>query len=121
MTAARQVTIVIELVVAVSALVGVVLANAGRDNDLKRLDENQASLYEALAAKTAEIESLKSSQEQMHSHILRLYEQQGASPQVPVSVDNSGNIVTETADYALGLPKRAAKEAERFLDRINPF
>ena len=43
-----------------------------------------------------------------------------AQPVAPVqiTVTESGNVITETADYVAGVPKRIGKELGRALDKI---
>ena len=113
----KNLKLILELAAVVIAVFGILLSHGGMKKELARLETNQAQQHVLIERQSAGIDELIRGQKQVHERLLAL---RGQRTETPKPTD-SGNDLTETLDYIGDVPKRVGKEAERFLDRINPF
>ena len=107
----RNIKLVLQAIVAVAALIGVLQSHGSRNKELSRLNVNQKVLYGQIEAQRDTINALIASQRQIVE----------TTPVSTPQADESGNDLTETLDYIGDVPKRVGREAERLLDKLNPF
>ena len=106
-------------------IIGVFLSHGEFRTDMTTLDTNQDFQHRLLVQQAAKIDSLIAGQKQLHERILQLPDSSDSTStqtsQTQSAQQNQGNDVTETLDYIGDVPRRVGREAERFIDKINPF
>ena len=90
------------------------------ERDFDRLYEYQNELRYVLSEQNTVIEDLVVQQNQLQIAIAELRDPRPVR-RTPQPESEPGNDLTETIDYVAKTPKRIGREAERFLDKINPF
>lgn len=109
--------LVIEAVGVIILLAGLVRSGRVTERDLARLETNQQAQYEVIARQAAVIDGLVRRQ----ASVEESRSAPSSSSRAPASSEDSGNDVTETLDYIGDVPQRIGREAERLVDKINPF